>query len=382
MMGFLGDFSSTTSTVLLNAAGTWVAFGFFIEQAKTLNQVRLFMSAKAGSPATTDLTCDLYSDATGIPGASIDGPRPADTVGAAGTWMQWSGFTTPLTPCTQYWLVIKNVNSVPGTNDATFSFGGYLQTAGVGNGGCQFAGGSRLGIEYGWTKVGTVNSGTAWATAGLQGVTGPRLGFSDGTYDGFPVQAATRPNTGTVANRAFGKSEVGLRFNVPTGATFNVIGIGMILYRFGTPGNARYRIYKGVTLAATSIGVNSNSIMATGNSGDVVTDFFSAPVAISSADNPIRVTFGDATAADTNANGYNSHLITVDGDSNSLPLMPMNGTLQKTITSDNTATPVVFTDTATDLFPFALLLDTNGEFGAGSGTAQPRNRGISSGGKL
>jgi hypothetical protein len=189
----------------------------------------------------------------------------------------------------------------------------------------------------------------------------------------LPIQASTRPSNGTTGDRGFGKSEVGVRFNIPSGATWNVRGGWFPLLKTGTPGALRFRLYQGVTLLATSTSIPAANVVT--SVGEGYTAFFSSAQTLSSANNPYRFVFGDATAADTNTSGYNAPVYTWDSDASSLTLKPMNGTLQKTITADNTASPVVFTDTSTDVLPFALLLDTvGGELTASGGGTGSRGR--------
>ena len=366
MMGWWATNGQNVQTLPISAAATWLAFGFNSDQAKTLNTVRLYLNAVAGTPAASELTCDLYNDSgAGIPGTSIES-HPADSVPASGNWMGWSGFTTALTAGTQYWLVFKNANALPGTNFPTYQWIGAAANPNqsampLGAGGNYNA----QGVMYGWSKVSSGNSGTTWGTNITSSVAGIRVGFSDTTYDGMPIQNSIRSSSGTTADRTFGKQETGIRFNVPAGVTLNVRGVWMPLTRFGTPGNLRFRIYQGVTLLGTTNAIPFGNVATTAPEG--YTAYFPSSLALVSTSQPYRVVMSDATAADTSANGYSSVVTTWENAAASLALKPMNATLQKTITTDNTASPVVFTDTATDTMPFALLLDTLGEFTAAAG---------------
>lgn len=363
IMGWPSWLIANSATLTLSGSGIWLAFSFVLDQTKTLNKVKLYMVTKTGTPGTTDLTCDLYSNSTSnIPNASIDGPMSADAVGASGTWVQWSGFTTSCTAGTQYWLVFKNANGTPASNNPTYQWTGSPSTLGpiAIQGTVSPSAGS-----YGWNKLQTANSGSSWTTPN-PGAGGPRLEFSDSTYDGMPFQSIVRPASGTTANRAFGTQEVGVRFNIPSGVTYNVKGVGMFLNKTSTPGDLRFRLYQGTTLLGTTNPIAAADVSST-LVGDWFTAYFSSPISIISTNNPFRVVMGDATAGDGNTVGYNPALYTLENDAGSLGLKPMNGTLQKTITADNTASPVVFSDTATDIIPFALLMDTAGELTASGG---------------
>jgi hypothetical protein len=204
----------------------------------------------------------------------------------------------------------------------------------------------------------------------MPGVGGLRLEYSDATFDGMPVQNVTRPSGGGTGDRATGKQEVGVRFNLPAGVTFNVLGVSMPVCKIGSPGALRFRLYQGTTLLGTTFDTPAADVVS--SVGEMYTGYFSSPVSIVSTNQPFRVVMSDATAADANTAGYNGALLTWENDANSLLLKPMNGSLQKTVTADNTAAPPSFTDTSTDVLPFALLLDTGGELtGGGGGTTRP-----------
>ncbi len=364
LIGYPAVSYSQASTLALSATATWLAMQFVLDQTKTLNAVKLFLNTLTGTPAASECTLDIYSDASGIPSASVEGPISAAAVPASGNWMTWSGLSGSYTAGTPYWCVWKNTNASPGSHFPTYRYhDGAARASPLGD----FSN-SNLNNTipmFGWNKVHTLNSGTAWASGPASGVGGLRLGFSDSTYDGFPIQTSTRPSSGTTGDRAFGTQEVGVRFNVPAGATWNVRGAAFPIIKTSTPGNLRYRLYQGVTLMATSLAVPATNIVTA--NGDWYSSFFSSAVAMVSTNNPYRIVFGDATAGDANTVGYNTQIYAFENDAPSLALKPMNGTVQKTITADNTAGPVVFSDTATDVLPFALLLDTLGELTGASG---------------
>lgn len=360
MLGFWANPSTGQTTLGLNAAATWLAMSFVVDQAKTLNTVRLYLNTLTGSPATSECTCDLYSDNGGVPNVSIDGPKSAGAL-TAGAWTTWSGFTTALTAGTQYWLVFKNTNATPASNFPTWRF---ITGTGSGRLAMPLGAGSTYQSAaplYGWCKVHTTNSGTAWATGAASGVGGMRLGFSDSTYDGLPIESLTAPNGGAAGDRATGKQEAGVVFNVPANMIFNCRGAWMIARQVATPGNLVFKLYQGTTLLASAYAIPVANV-TTANSGDGYTAFFSSAQRLSSANNPYRLTMSDSNTADASTVGYNSNLYTWDSDANSLALKPMDGSLQETVTLDGTLSPPTFTDTNTSLFPFALLGDTSGEF--------------------
>lgn len=382
LIGYAALNTGNASSLALSSAATWVAFQFVPEQDKTLDGVRLYMVTKTGTLVgdTTigDLSCEIYSDVNGIPSASIE-TKKAGTAPASGNWVSWTGFTTALTAGVAYWLVFKNLNVTPGSNYPTYQWGGVTIS---GSSSMGFGSTSNLnvsGVMYGWNKVHTTNSGTAWASSVQNGVAGPRIGYSDATYDGLPASDMSRAGNQSSGDRAYGKQEVGVKFSVPANAAFRIIGIAFQLQKVSTPGALRFRLYQGTTLLGTTHSIAAANV-TTANAGDWYTAFFASPISIVSTNNPFRAVFGDATSGDASTVGYQPPLITIDSDSNSQALKPMNGTLSKTVCVDNTA--VSFTDTTTQIMPFVLLLDTGGEFTAAGGSSTFIGVGTKTGGRL
>jgi len=364
MLGYWPLLTTSPAVQALNAAATWLAYNFVAEQAKTLSEVSAYLSAIAnpGSLATTDLTCDLYSDSSGSPNASLQS-RPAPSVPGSAQWLRWTGFSTALTAGTPYWLVLKNANAAPATNFPTYQWvaqgASFGQAVPLGVGNLLVA----TPPQYGWGRGVTTNSGGAWTLQG--GTLGMRLGFSDSTYDGTPVQNLTRANAVGSGDRASGKQACGVRFNVPSGATLNVRGAWFVVARNGAPGSLVYKLYSGTTLLGTTYGIGQANVTST--TGDLLAAYFPSALALSAAGNPYRLVMADSNTADASTLWYGAPLVAWDSDASSLALKPLDGTLQETVTTDYTAGPPVFTDTSTNVIPFGLLLDTLGEFTAGGG---------------
>ncbi len=360
-MGFPAIAFTSSAQSNLSAAATWLAFQFVPNQTKSLSSARLFLFGKTGTPTAAGCTCDLYSDNNGVPNASLESVA-ADSVPAAGNWMNWTfAGTSSVTAGTAYWLVFKNGTGTPASN-----FPGYQWSGTANRPTLPVVSNSNFltsTLAYGWNKATSTDTGSTW-TSRQNAVGGPRIGYSDSTYEGFPAGACTTPGSGATADRAFGKSEVGVKFNVPAGVTYNILGVWFMVSKTSTPGALRFRLYQGVTLLGTTNGIAAASVAT--SPGECYTDYFSTPISVVSTNQPFRVVMGDATSGDTNTAGYNGQIFTFENDANSLALKPMNGTLSKTITSDNTANPVVFTDTTTDILSFELLMDTNGELTPGS----------------
>ncbi len=240
---FLGFAPNATapsvSTLQLNAAGTWLAIGFVAKRPGTvhLSNVWIFATAKTGTLATTDLTCDLYSDANGIPNASIESRATVTPAAAASTWLEFTGFTSTsaLVQNTQYWLVFKNVNGTPASNNITYGFGG----AGSANG--------NMAAYWGSQKVGTTDSGTTWATSPILNIVGYRLDFDDGTFQGQAISAVA-----TDATKVNGTTKLGFYTVTPANATLNVSGMSLMFRKVGAPaGNAVLELFNNTAQIAT-----------------------------------------------------------------------------------------------------------------------------------
>lgn len=348
---FLGYVPSApaTSTLALNAAATWLAFSFLAPPGgKTVTSVRLYLTAVAGTLQTTDLTCDVYSDTPGNPNASLGSVNLGSAPVGAG-WVTFTGLNVVTTAGTQYWIVLKNADGTPGTNFATF---GYLAGALP----------SLLSPKSISNKSGsncicsTTNSGTAW-TANNNGAAGFRLGYGDGSYDGLPLSAAS---TAAIANKAFGSNLVGVQFATPAGPSLKVAGLAFQLEAVGTPtGYPVFSLYQGATLLGSTPNLVCNVPATTAS--DWFFNYFSSDITLSPS-TTYRAVFGDS-AADSGTNYFLAgNLFSYDTDSNSLPLLPFEGTTEVATYNGST-----WTATQGYLTPFALILDSGGEFLVSSG---------------
>lgn len=347
---FMGASVSTAIvTQALSASATWLAYGFQA-RGKTLNSVRAFLSATAGSLIAADVTCSLYSDSGGAPNASIEGPKSCGSAPSGSAWYDWTGFTTALTGGTQYWLVFKNANGTPGTNFPTFRLITTMNS---------LLGGSAV---HGDVRKTSTDSGSTWAGTSNTQIAGFRLGFSDSTYGGLPLSnyAISPSGVGVYSAR-----ELGSMFTTPANASLKVIGIGAVFNaKTGTPtGNARFRLYTGASpslLATTDSLINASNITGV----TVLAGYFSAVQTIS-ASTIVRAVLGETTQSDASTARFNLNAFTVDTDAASLALMPF-GSFQQTYFDGST-----WGETSSALVPIWLLLDDGaGEFASGGGGVQ------------
>jgi hypothetical protein len=353
-LGYLPGLGPSGSTFNANAANNWLGLGLLAPPGgKTLNTVRMTVSTITGSLAATDLTCDVYSDLPGAPNASLASTNNIGGSPPVVGWNTWQGLSQVLTAFTQYWLVFKNVNGVPGTN---FPQWRYVSNATA----SPFMERNSTNKNCGFTSVTSTNGGTSWSAIS-SGVGGFRLGFSDGSFFGMPMTNST-----TGADHAFGANEVGVKFTSPANCVLAVAGIGFQCEALGAPsGQLRFRIYNGTTLLGTT--ANLALTVPTALTGNWLYSYFASDVVVQPS-TVLRVTMSDS-AADNTSNCYlTANDCTVDSDANSLPLLPFGGTLMKTTFNGTT-----WTDTNTSILPFALLLDDAGGF---VGQRRPRLYGI------
>ena len=343
--------NSTVSTLALSAANTWLAYSYVSPIAQTLNTVRAYISAIAAVPLAADADCELWSStAAGIPNAAIETVTASDADPAVG-WIQYSGFTTALSAGTQYWLIFKNLNALPATNNWTYRFAGNNgELRGL------FGVGSATTAAATGLKMHSTDAGSTWTSLLMSGAF-MRLGFSGGGFDGAPfenVATATGVSQGIYSTR-----ELGTYFTLPTNAKLNVRGVGITIgTETGTPtGNFRLRLYRDTTLLATS--QESWGPTTISSVGRFIEGTFSSVQALNGGD-IIRVVGSETTQSDTSGNRYNLHEHSVENSADSAALIPMGA---KRTYFDGTS----WTEDATRIIPVVLVLDTGAEFAAAGG---------------
>jgi hypothetical protein len=357
-LGFLTGGVSSVATFQNNAAANWYAHSFIApsDAARTLSAVRAYVSAVAGTVNASDITCDLY-DSTGTggaPGSTVETGKTTGAISAAG-WYDWTGFTSALTSGQMYWAVLKNANGTPASNNVTFRTVTSLNIPWL-----QGTAANR----FMWTKGTSTNSGGAW-TLGTTSMGSLRVAYSDGSYDGIALSNAV---VGGVGDGVYSARESGVKFTSPPNGVLKVSGIAMaVAAKTGSPtGNIRFGLWTGSSSPANQ-GYTA-SIPATALSGQSwLYSYFSSAITIQPG-TVCRVTLAETTQSDASTSRFNNWEITTDSDSNSLALLPFEGTAAKTY-FDGSST---WTDTTTSLFGFALLLATSGEFDVSAPVIAPR----------
>jgi hypothetical protein len=340
------------ATLALNAAATQIAYGFVPGYSKTVNELRFYFSAAAGSLAAADTVAFIRTPASGgNPGTEVATAAGATAVTGAG-WVDFTGFSYAVTAGSKVFFGVKNVNANPGTNYPTVAWLSYSNNIipGFGTG--------QTTIVGSMSKVATTNTWT-----GITGAVGLALGwrvkYSDGTYEGAPFAPLYSPSSDWVYNGTGGSGNWrGVRFTWPNNIAGNVIGAYLPISRYNNPsGNLLAKLVTGGT---TYDSVALTAGWASGNTGQLV--MFSTPVAIQSGADCRLV--GADSAADSTSNCYRVLSgLNVDNTAASAAMTFLGA--RYTYSTNGGAS---WTDDATKYLPFALLIDS---FSAAGGAGFP-----------
>jgi len=179
--------------------------------------------------------------------------------------------------------------------------------------------------------------------------------YSDGSYDGLPAVYWYYYDV-------YDKREWGNRFTTSSDVKLNVRGIAFCFHKITSPpGDARFRLYRGTDLIATTYGVPPDKVV----SGAWYPAYF-PDTQILLPSTTYRAVIGTSYGGDY-SNKYTVYGFELRNRLDAVPLLPFGGTLQATYTEDYTANPPVFTDIQTVIVPFALILDTDDEFAPAGG---------------
>jgi hypothetical protein len=332
-------FGYSAQTFALDGADDRFAFSFLAPPGgPTLTKVLVYASAVAGAPLTdAKLQCDIYSDASGSPNASVASRTTVTAKPGAAAWVEFTGFALTLTGGNIYWIVLSNIEADPTTKYPTYkvthSAWDYYSTVG-----------------HASVKA-SVDAGSTWTgITQRMGVIGFRLEFSDG-YCGFPTSAYA---TSVAANAVYSNREDGAYFTTPAVGNLVVAGAIALTRVAGSPGNGvQFRLYKGTTLVDTTKAVLVANIQTT--TGAMA--FFTASRVLD-PNTVYRLTLSHSGAAGDSSNYYALGYHTLHDDANSRALTALRG-WQRTYTTDATGTPPSFSETATDVPAIALILDAD-----------------------
>lgn len=243
MLGWLPTAISSASAANLNSANTRHAMGLVASADEALVRVRLYCSGTTGSPAASDIQCDLCSDANGRPGSVLESKVLASL--AVG-WCEWTGWTTVLAANAQYWVVVRNLNGTPASNYATFAWIPNVLP--------------RLGVAttlpaFGWNRCASSDGGSSWGTVSA-GAAGLIVDTASGVC-GVPFAVV-----GSGGTTLFGaNTEAGVRLTTSLHAPIRVAGLGFSIAKNGTPAtDLHFRLHHaGATYDTDPIGVSAVS---------------------------------------------------------------------------------------------------------------------------
>ena len=181
-------------------------------------------------------------------------------------WVDFIGFSLALTAGSLYWIVLKNGNGTPTTNYPSVAYGPADSIPSL-----------AAGISGGFPTWGSSLYSGSW-TANVNGYSCLRLKYSDGNYDGLPLQAA-------ISLQGVNEAATGVKFTMPSnsGISYSVVGVALGFDgAAGTPaGQPLYGLYLGAsaivpTISTIPIGMSGQWF----NNGTNAPAWFSAPVAI------------------------------------------------------------------------------------------------------
>ena len=364
-LGLPSDYATAGASRALSAAATWQAYSF-IARGAIPDTITLWQTTKTGSPAASDIQLCLCADnGSGIPNhGTIIESRTATSIPATSGRLAFSGWTTTLTEGAQYWVFVRNNNATPASNNVTVAYGAA---------GLLAAGRYAANAVHGWGCVATLNSGTAWATNATTRASAMMITYPSSVIEGIPQRGFLRGDQTATTNRIYGTREGGFEFGgLTSGITYNVRAAYFIIQRVGTITSVRAKLYNAAgTLLATSRAV-VNAQLSSASTGAGVLFEFTSTVGLTSAAGPYRCVL-ETVGGDASNYVQFGWLQVFDTSSDVLGLAPMGGTWCRTLTSDNTAGPIVWTDT-TDEWPVgSIVLDPTTPYTVASGFAFPLN---------
>lgn len=336
-----------TATFQNNAAANYMAFSFWSQTSSTLSGFRCYVQTVTGSLGANDLVATLYTDTNGSPGTSQGSSNTLSSAVSTGAWCIWTSFSGTLTLAanTRYWVVVTNVTGTPASNNITVRYGSSNTGDGLVSG---------TVAQAGYSFQSSTNSGTTWTTQ-RAGCCGWRVDAADGSFYGQPIS-----NIATNTSRKiFNANYYGCQFTTPANCNLKVAGLALAVNSVGTPTGAfNIGLWKGQGSSVASGLSSSAGAIKTANNGWFYCYFSSSYTLLPST--TYQVLGWDANA-DSSSNCYQVYDYTQDSDSNSLAQFEWS-----MVACGSTNSGTTITTTANTITPFALLLDTTGEFAAGS----------------
>jgi hypothetical protein len=330
----------STGTLAVNSAAIWPALGFRVPVTGTLSKVKFFVSAVGGTLGAGDITVELYDSTTaGLPSSSLQASTTITAYPVGAAWVEATGFSTSCTADTQYYIVLKNTDASPATNNFTLRWVTEQDYQTLGS-----------GAAFGWNKRHSTDSGGTWTTGPVAAVGGLRLEMSGSVFYGLPLSTAAANGSGV---GVYADREYGVKFTTPADAKIRLIGAGARVTITGTPtGMPRFRLYTGDTLTATTNSIN-NSVTNVYTSG-----FFTSSQVLEPSTS-YRLVLGESAQADASTNRFNLIAGTIDNDADSKALLPFGGWVEGYLNS-------TWADVDTQVPFIWLILDKDDPYDASS----------------
>lgn len=342
--------SDGTKNIALASGARWEAFSFVLTESKTLNSIRWFIDAKTGTIASGDARLDIYSDTANVPNVSLANSTTTSGSMTAKTWVSQTGYSLALTAGTRYWVVVRNVNGTPLSNNFDIRYSNGILPAG-------WTQSPATDMAFRWTE--SVTGVPNWGNDGGEGVFPFRLDFSDSTYFGFPIPEKVRALEGVVGQRVYSAREFGTILTTPANFSAKVKCLSFQIMVNGSPtGSLRYRIYQGTSLMS---GATTNSYVGSvPSAGGVLPLCFPTAITLA-ASTSYRFVVSETTQSDTSTNGYSvTSYKNIDSNANSQILKPWGSTSGATYFDGSS-----WADNTTQYVPFNMHLWYGNEFVAG-----------------
>lgn len=332
-------FQSASSSFTLDTAAKWVSYKFYAD-GSALNEVRLRFGTVTGTVAAgeCELTLRQADQALAVDGPDLATALETKTNGSAlssSTYVDFTGWTTTLTAGKRYWVVVKNLNATPASNNFILSY--------VGN--------ATYASDTIFRASTTSNSGSTWTV--LNNLPNIRLKLSSGQYVGGIMFAGTTP-AGGASEAVYSNRESGVAFTVPASLPFRprVRGVRLALNNTGTPAtNVTVIVRQDGTAVTGGTGAEgfSETVAVAANTLEYL---FATPITLVPG---LKYRVAITTTGGDVSNYYMiSRYITWDSDSNSLSMVPWGW--QKTYCTGTCGTPANWTDTNTSIPEMWLIL--------------------------
>lgn len=367
--------TGTNANLAIDAADDRVCCTFypvFTEASKTLESVFFRISAKTGSPGASDIVCELWGmTAAGLPDSTniIESRSSITPAVTANTFCEVTGFTSTITRATNYAIVFKNVNGAPGSNYIAipqyFNHWGNFHISGA-------SGNSATSKAY-WHTALSTDAGASWSSSSPS--PSVLLKFSGGTYAGMCYTTGNLTPTLYDVTGSDPERINGVYFKTPsTFPTINVIGLSFSVNFNGTPtGDIAYRIYNSTGTVLGTTAALTKSLVGTA-APNMLPLYFTSSIPLAPDTYYRAVAYN--TAEDSSSNYWCIRGWTIPTPNAEILKSLCGGQFSDVQQTSTTTGAANFTQEATVIPAFALILENGNEFTLpAGGSGRPEIRG-------